>query len=65
MKRVLPLLLLFLPLLCMAQEKAPKMVISELTYDAGEVIKGTVIEHDFIVKNEGDAVLQIKSAKPG
>ena len=45
--------------------KVPVAVFSELEYNAGDVRQGTPIEHTFVVKNEGNAPLNILSAKPG
>ena len=42
----------------------PKAVVEELTFNAGDVAKGDVIDHDFIVKNTGKADLMILSVKP-
>jgi uncharacterized protein YgiM (DUF1202 family) len=47
-----------------AAAQAPKLVVTETTFDAGAVPKGEVIEHDFVVKNSGDADLLILSVKP-
>ena len=47
-----------------AAAQSPKMAIAETTFDAGDVAKGSVIEHDFVVKNTGDADLLILSVKP-
>jgi len=63
-------LLVFFLLLVVAvsfgQGGKPKMVINEPVYNAGEVIKtGPPIEHTFIVKNTGDANLNILEVKPG
>ena len=33
-------------------------------HDFGEVERGDTLEHSFVVRNEGDAPLQILSAKP-
>ena len=57
--------LLVFSLILPAQDAAPKMVIDHSIFDAGTVLKGALVEHDFIIKNEGNAVLEIKSAKPG
>jgi hypothetical protein len=50
------------------QSGKPKMVIEQANYDAGSLYRGAnhnLIEHDFIIKNEGTANLEILSAKPG
>jgi hypothetical protein len=52
-----------------AQEAAspaggPVAVFRELVQDFGDVAQGDVIEHAFVVRNEGDAPLEILSAKP-
>jgi hypothetical protein len=31
----------------------------------GDVAEGDVLSHEFVVSNEGDAVLQIQNVKPG
>ena len=43
---------------------AGRAVFVEPTWDAGEVELGTVIEHDFVVKNEGDAPVEITGVHP-
>ncbi len=43
---------------------APSMVISESKFDFGEVDEGSVVSHDFIVKNNGGADLQIIKVSP-
>ncbi|HPR63536.1 MAG TPA: hypothetical protein PK014_04885 [Thermoanaerobaculia bacterium] len=65
MKRIFFLLLLLSAFMLMAQDSAPSMTIDQTSFDAGIVMKGTVVEHDFLVKNSGTAVLKILSAKPG
>ena len=42
----------------------PKAVIKELEFDAGKVIKGDPIKHDFIVENQGKATLEITRVQP-
>lgn len=42
----------------------PKAVIAEPIHEAGNVPKGDKITHDFIVKNDGDADLQITNVQP-
>lgn len=42
----------------------PKAVIAEPIHEAGNVPKGEKITHDFVVKNDGDADLQITNVQP-
>jgi hypothetical protein len=42
----------------------PKAVAVEPIKDAGTVAKGEKIVHDFVIKNEGDAVLEITNVHP-
>lgn len=42
----------------------PKAVVDELTFNAGDVAKGDVINHDFMVKNTGKSDLMILAVKP-
>lgn len=43
----------------------PRLMIEETVFEAGTVQPDSVIHHAFVVKNEGDAVLNIKSVRPG
>lgn len=68
--KILFLIPIFLPLLVcgFAHDKAtglPKINLDMPVYDFNEVKQGQVIVHDFIVENQGDAVLEIKGVKPG
>jgi hypothetical protein len=51
------------------EEKAPASVPSAVvpspTYNFPEVTEGVEVLHDFIIKNEGTAQLDIKKVKPG
>jgi hypothetical protein len=47
-----------------ATAAGPKAVIEEKIYDAGDVQLGDVIEHTFLIKNEGDAMLRITEVRP-
>ena len=42
----------------------PKATVAEPLKDVGTVSKGDKIVHDFVIKNEGDADLQITSVQP-
>ncbi len=46
-------------------EKAPRLTIVEPVKDYGTIAKGEKLDWSFLVKNTGDADLQIVSAKPG
>src|ERR1051326_4297442 len=48
-----------------SDEKAPRLTIVEPVKDYGTVPKGDKLEWAFLVKNTGDADLQIIAAKPG
>ena len=43
---------------------APAIAISETRFDFGDVDEGSVVSHDFIVKNNGGAELQIIKVSP-
>ncbi len=48
-----------------AAAKQPRMVIDIPNYDAGEVWEGEDVVHTFIIKNKGDAQLNVTKVKPG
>ena len=48
-----------------ADEKAPRLTLVEPVKEYGEVPKGDKLEWSFVVKNTGNADLQILAAKPG
>jgi hypothetical protein len=45
-------------------EGRPVAVFPALIHDFGQVDRGDKLQHTFIVRNEGDAPLEILSAKP-
>ena len=45
--------------------KGPKMVLKERVFDFKEVKEGEVIEHTFLVLNQGEEILEIKKVEPG
>lgn len=47
------------------QEGTPRAVFDATEVDAGEVTRGKDITFTFSVRNTGDGILQILSAKPG
>jgi hypothetical protein len=42
---------------------APRAVVREGRYDFGSVVRGAVIEHEFVVHNDGDAPLRVRRAR--
>ena len=60
---LIPLIGLFMSIgasLCWAQQIiGPSMSLVENTFDTGEIIAGSLIEHSFKVFNEGDSPLKI------
>jgi hypothetical protein len=47
-----------------AGEAAPKIVVSQTTYDFGDVFRGEGISYVFVIKNEGKADLVIEEFTP-
>ena len=47
-----------------AQSK-PKIVVDSAFHDYGEIMRGKTVSHAFVIKNQGNADLIIKDAKPG
>jgi hypothetical protein len=47
-----------------AQQLHPRVVLPEPTHDAGKVAKGESIVHDFLIRNDGEAPLQITDVRP-
>lgn len=43
---------------------APSLVCDKPVYEFGERDNSEVVEHDFIIRNDGDLTLEIKKAKP-
>jgi len=60
------LFLLLAALFSYAEGGKPNIIINQAVFDAGQVLRtGTPIEHVFVVKNAGDANLNILEVKPG
>ncbi len=57
--------LAFTSMLAAQQGAKGKAVAVQPTFDAGTVPKGEQITHDFLIKNEGTATLEITRAEPG
>jgi hypothetical protein len=45
--------------------KAPRAIVNNLTIQAGEVLEGLSYQNTFLIRNTGDAELQILSVRPG
>jgi hypothetical protein len=48
-----------------ASQPTPKLVVENSSYEFDPVVDGTLVNHDFVVRNEGDAVLNIQKVKTG
>ena len=46
-------------------QPGPKLVIDEAAFSFEPVVDGSMVTHDFVVRNEGDAVLNIQKVKTG
>ena len=44
---------------------APRMILEETSFDFQKVKEGEALEHDFVVRNEGDQPLEIEKVVPG
>jgi hypothetical protein len=51
---------ILLAVISSAANATPKAVIDEYVFNAGEIIQGKAIVHDFIIKNTGDKPLEVK-----
>ena len=47
----------------MSPMAAPKIVCEESSYDFGEALSSTIVEHDYVIRNDGDLSLEIKSVR--
>jgi hypothetical protein len=48
-----------------AGSEAPRLEIGETSFDFKEAFEGEKVSHDFMVKNTGNAVLNITKVSPG
>jgi len=51
----------------LAQEPAapqPKIVVPELMHDFGNMPRGDKLQHDFVLRNEGAAPLEVREVRP-
>jgi hypothetical protein len=44
--------------------RGPKMVLKERTFDFGSIDQWEIVEHAFLVSNQGDKLLRIESVSP-
>jgi hypothetical protein len=49
----------------LAASSTPSIHLKAADFDFGEVEEGEVISHDFLVRNNGSEVLEIKEVRPG
>lgn len=47
-----------------AQALNPRAVLPEPVFDAGSIAKGEKVAHDFVIRNDGEGVLEIESVRP-
>lgn len=47
-----------------SQDLQPQLEIESTTFDFGTVPVGSVVSHDFIIRNAGKAVLEIENVSP-
>jgi hypothetical protein len=43
----------------------PVLHIPAPEFDFGEVVEGSMVSHDFVIKNNGTSSLEIKDIRPG
>lgn len=48
-----------------AETGAPSIQVSNPVFDFGEVMEGSEVTHDFVVKNDGKGTLRIEQVRPG
>lgn len=45
-------------------ESGPRVIMPEPVFDAGKIAKGEKITHDFVIRNDGEATLEITDVRP-
>jgi hypothetical protein len=48
-----------------ASEKVPSVRIPEENFQFESIVEGQDVKHEFVVRNEGDAVLEIQKVRTG
>ena len=60
--RLVSILIFLWASVCFAwAQDAPKATIAESTFKFGKAVRGTVVEHEYVVRNEGSKALSIKN----
>jgi hypothetical protein len=54
----------FLPVAVLAGPETSSILIAETNYDFGQLSEMEPMSHDFIVKNSGKAILNIRDVRP-
>lgn len=62
---IIGILLCSIPFIGMAGQTGPKAVIETKDYDFGSVMEGNDVVQDFVIKNTGDAPLDIQKVRTG
>ncbi len=65
-KKALGVLLFFLGTgLAVSAPIAPSLQAPSLDYDFGEIEEGSILSHDYLIKNTGLGILEIYQVRPG
>ena len=65
-KKALTILLFFLGTgLAVSAPIAPSLEAPSPDYDFGEVEEGSILSHDYLIKNTGPGILEIFNVRPG
>jgi len=62
---ILAALLCVYPFVALAGQTGPKAMVETHDYDFGSVMEGEDVRHDFVIKNIGDAPLNIRGTRTG
>ncbi len=62
---VIVMILGIIPVVAVAAQPSPKAVAAAESYDFGTVLEGNDVIHEFVVKNTGDAPLDIQNVRTG
>ena len=42
----------------------PAMLVDKVVFEAGDIIPGTLVRHEFVIKNQGSADLELRDVRP-